>query len=229
MAQDSLKSIFSLLHDYLYVADVFNLSCALAYPHSQWPRADVALVTRTLDVPPRVPLVRFLCTYMRRPRCRQCGKTCPPCTPVLQRCTRDDPGSPVLMVDRVYVVRTHRGVRGRKSRLHPRQGARGEAAAGTRRTSCSFARSRRSRVSSTTGRPGRRTRSKRMAKGFASTAWTSSVPSQMTHMRCLMCSVSAYVKTRCAFRDATVGALGGLVRLSLEKPCSAAGAWCVHE
>ena len=118
MAQDSLKSIFSLLHDYLYVADVFNLSCALAYPHSQWPRADVALVTRTLDVPPRVPLVRFLCTYMRRPRCRQCGKTCHAVHPRYCRgCTRDDPGSPVLMVDRVYVVRTHRGVRGRKSRF----------------------------------------------------------------------------------------------------------------
>lgn len=104
MHADALRSIFPLLHEHLYVADVFRLSHALSYRHTEWPREDVAHVRRRLAVPPRVDLGVFLCTYVARKRCRQCGMTCYALLPrFCQHCTRYDRTSPVLLVDRCHV------------------------------------------------------------------------------------------------------------------------------
>ena len=102
--------IFSLLCDYLYVSDIFRLSHALSYHHCTWPPADIHLVRRTLAVPPRVTLHNFMITYMSRARCRQCGTTCYSQYPrYCRQCTRFDTNSPMLMVDRAYIMHHYKG------------------------------------------------------------------------------------------------------------------------
>lgn len=117
MAAD-LRSLFTVLFDYLYIRDVFVLSQALCHHHLDWPHEEVALVRRRLAVPRRISLTTFLLTYESRPRCRGCGGVTHAVRPRFCRaCARTDPDSPFLMVDRSYVTQTHKGYRGRKGRF----------------------------------------------------------------------------------------------------------------
>lgn len=104
MAAD-LLSVFDLLAASLTVSDLFRLSHALGAEahHSRWTADLVAHVRRRLAVPRRCALPLFLSTYLRRPRCRECGAPSAAFPPrVCVPCARD-PASFLLLLSRIDV------------------------------------------------------------------------------------------------------------------------------
>ena len=99
-----LISIFPLLWEYAYLRDMFRLAEAIQHTHRSWSAEELSLVRKILVVPRRLPLGKFLISYMSRPRCRQCGRICHRTHPrFCMECTRWDEHSPVLMVNRTYI------------------------------------------------------------------------------------------------------------------------------
>lgn len=124
--RELLLKAFPLLLDHLYASDVFRLSHALSHRHTAWPLADIHFMRTRIGVPKRLATSFFLATYMSRKRCRQCGASCHATHPRYCRmCTRNDINSPVLLVDRSYIMRRCPGRVGRHLLLHMRVVKRG--------------------------------------------------------------------------------------------------------
>lgn len=102
--------VFSILIDYIPLDEVFRLSRAICFTHQRWEKHDVILMRNRMGVPKTVPLSKFLMTFLDRPRCRKCGRTCYATQPrYCRNCTTDEK-SDAFLVDRRFIrkhVRAH--------------------------------------------------------------------------------------------------------------------------